>query len=519
MKKATNSKSKKVLSTGKPEQKAAGLYQSDGTRRNARSRQPVYYQVQDTKKANTQYDRMEQIRLARYSFTQCPDLGGALIQKSQWVVGPGAFKPQFNGADKDWGKKAEEWLMGQFYPMCSTLGTNYNFTTLLNLSSLALDIDGDTGLVLTKSTTGFPQVTLVPAHRIGQRSAAITTVLTGPLKDYTITDGVITNDNGRAIGYRVLGDKPDGSEDVDILSKNFQLLFEPEWADQQRGISRIARSITDWQDQSDINEFIIRGIKLATSIALKHKTESGDGNGSAFDPGAVEDTTMTSGVQVTPINGGEIFFMKAAVGEDIEAMKTENPSPNTEAFIARIQKRAMYSIGWQQEMLDASKIGGASVRLIQDLARRSVASRQETIARRAKLIVEYAVAVAIKTGILPENKEWYKWSFSKGAQICVDVVNENKADIDNYKMGTTTLSAICAKKGEDWLAVRTQNQKEVEDLLSRADAISNKFNKPFDLCLMLLQQNSPNQTATGTTDTSVDTVETPSDTETDTSES
>lgn len=74
--------------------------------------------------------------------------------------------------------------------------------------------------------------------------------------------------------------------------------------------------------------------------------------------GVTEDTGLVTneGLSVEAIRGGEIMYMKSAP-ESIEALKDERPSPNVEAFISRLQKRAMFSIGWQQEMLDASKIG------------------------------------------------------------------------------------------------------------------------------------------------------------------
>jgi len=478
---------------GSPKKNAAGLYQDSKMRQTPRVYRPVYYVVGDTKNSITASDRAEQVRLGRVAFSTLPDLGGALIQKSQWVVSPGSFQPIFTGTHTEWGDKAEEWLMEQFYPMCSTLGGNYPFQTILYLSSLGIDVDGDSGLLLTSTANGFPQVTLVPSHRIGQRDTN-NIVKSGKFEGYSINDGVITNDNGRAIAYRILGEKNDGSEDKDISAADLQLLFEPEWSDQQRGISRIARSISDWNDKNDIDDFLLRSVKLASSIGLKHKTEDGSGNGSGFDPGVIEDTgALVSGVQVTPINGGEIYFMKAGIGEDIETLKNENPSPNTEEFISRIQKRAMYSIGWQQELLDSSKIGGASVRLIQDLTRKSIASRQATIERRAKMIVGYAVAKAIKSGILPPSKEWFKWSFTKGAMLTVDNGHEFKTMVEGLKLGTTTLSEVCAAKGLDWYAVRQQSEREAEDLIIRADNLSKRTGKSFETCLTLMSQSTPNQ--------------------------
>src|SRR6185503_14363138 len=139
-------------------------------------------------------------------------------------------------------------------------------------------------------------------------------------------------------------------------------------------------------------------------------------------------------------------------------------------------------IGWPQELLDPSKIGGASVRLVQDLVRRVIADRQDLIARRARLIVNYAVAKAMKEGILPTNNlDWYKWSFTRGAALTVDNGNEQNALREGYKLGTNTLQDIASMRGVDWYEMRNQSQKETDDLITRAQALSKKYSLPFQV--------------------------------------
>lgn len=476
-------------------QQMSGLYPTPSTSRNPSGYRPRYYTAQDTPKAVTSYDRVDQLTLARSLFTECPDLGGALMQKASWVVGPGAFTPISLAENKEWADAAEEWLINQFYPICSVNGPNYPFTELLRITSLQLDIDGDTGLYFTTTRSGYPQVGLVPSHRIGCRGNE-KEVKEGKFAGWPIIDGVIVN-GSRPIGYRILGDTPD--EDYDISVQNFQLLFESEWCDQVRGISRVARGALDWTDQADINEFIKRGAKIASSIGLISKTDAGN----AVDAGAniigVDEDTPTEtadGLSIEAIHGGEILYMKSGLNETIEALKDDRPSQNTEAFISRIQKRAMYSIGWPQEMLDSSKIGGASVRLVQDLARKSVAQRQATVERRAKIIVNFAIAKAMNSGLIPQNNtDWFKWAFTRGGVLTVDNGNEAAADREAFKLGTNTLANIASKAGQDWFELREQQQRETEDLLTRARVISDKFKISMDAALGLLSQRAPNQIA------------------------
>lgn len=473
--------------------KQANLYsQPQHAPQNYRPR--FYSMATDTKKAYNATDRESSLKYGRSLFATLPDLGGALMSKASWAVGPSSFTPIFTGKDQEWGNAAEQWLQNSFYPVCNVQGSNFDFRTTLSLTSLALDVDGDNLLILTNSRDGFPLVQVVPSHRIGNRYMD-TEVKTGKYKGLQIIDGVIINGFGRPIAYRILGDTPD--EDYDISAQSCQLLFEPEWSDQYRGISRVARPLTDFMDQQDIDEFLKRGVKLASSLGIIHSTESGTPDTSANLVG-VDDTDLITGAPSSPpleiISGGEIMYLKANAGEKIESLKDERPSQNTQEFITRIQRRALFACGWPIELLDPSKVGGAAVRLIQDLARKTVSSRQVTLEKRAKLIVNYAIARAMNQGYLPQNNDdWYSWSFTKGSAICVDNGNESQADREGYKLGTTSLSEISSKKGLDWQELRMQAQKETEDLLDRAQVISKKYGITMDAALALLSQRTPNQ--------------------------
>jgi len=498
-------KSKKLLSSAAVVEKSYKINDRRGTDKhisspyptpsnnnNYRSYRPRLTVVGDTPKIITPYDRLDQILFARSLFSSMPDLGGALLSKANWCVGS-AFSPIYTGKKKEWGEEVEYWLEDQWYPVCNVLGQNYDLRTTLYLSSLGIDVDGSSGLLLTTNRSGYPQVQLIPAHRIGCRGNE-QIVKEGKFAGYRIFDGVIVNDGGRPIAYRILGDTKD--DDADISATSLQLLFEPEWSDQIQGISRIARSVLDWLDSQDIDEYTKRGVKIASSVGLIHTTETGQADVGTNILGATEDSTLPVGnnnLTMEYIKGGEVYYLKANAGEDIKTIFDQRPSTNTEAFMARIQRRALYACGWPVELLDPSKLNGGAVRLIQDLARKSITSRQITLERRAKWMINFAVAKAMNAGIIPQNNEdWYSWSFTKGSQIQVDLGNEENAQREAYKLGTTTLSDIASKKGMDWTELREQQQRETEDLLNRATELSKKYNIPLEAALTLLSQRTPN---------------------------
>jgi hypothetical protein len=477
------------------DKQALGLYSTPFY--NQQSYTPrLYVTPTDTKKAVTRGERQKQDAYGRALFSSLPELGAGLCNKADWAVGQNAFTPVHTGEDLPWGETVEDWLQTSVYPYCNVQGANFDFRKSLWLDSVAMDVSGDSLMVLTKTRAGNPSFAIYPSHRIGSRESS-DLIKEGKYAGYEMVDGAIINADGRPVAYRILGDTED--EDYDAPVNACQLLFEPEWHDQYRGISKIARPLANLLHYQDVQEFILQGIQLATSEGLIVHTESGDAPASTNIIGLNEDTTTanTGSVPFQRVIGPGFRYVKAGVGEKIESLKDERPSQNTQAFIEDIKRGSLSAVGWPIELLDPSKVGGASVRLIQDIARKTIAKRQETLEKRAQFFITYAVAVGMSNGSIPKsNKDWWRWSFSKGAQICVDQGNEANADREGYKLGLQSLQEITSKRGLDWYDVRAQNEKEVADLLERSQRLAKQFNVPFETTLVLMQQSTPNASPT-----------------------
>jgi capsid protein len=351
-------------------------------------------------------------------------------------------------------------------------------------------VDGDAAMLLTRAESGFPQLRFLTADRIGSRGDD--EIKGGPYDGARLINGCIVNRDGRVIAYRVLGPTPE--EDVDVSAFNCQLLFEPEWRAQFRGIPRIARTLLDWFDVQDIDAYLKRGVKLDASQGVVHYTETGTAD-TASDLLSDNEDTSIKDLRIERREGGEILYMKADSGEKVESFKSERPHPNTEAFIARLERRGLLAVGWFYELLDPSKLGGASVRLIQDEARHSIRARQKTIRKRAKRAITYAVAVAMKQKLIPRNEaDWWKWDFELPAQLTVDAGYDRAADVEDLKLGLTTEAEVTAKRGKWWEDVRLQKKREVKALLTDAQDIAKEFNIPIQSALDLLSQRNPNPT-------------------------
>lgn len=459
---------------------------------------PRFYSLSDTYKAVTTGVRRDQITYARDLYASMSDLGSAINSKNSWAFSD-AWLPRYKGTNTAWGEQVENWLKTQWYPMCNTLGQNYNFNDTLNATGISLDVDGDTLAIFNVTRNGWPLIQIVPSHRIGSRDGK-TIVNGGNYDGRTIYDGVILDGNGRPIAYRILGDTQE--EDLDIPVGKCQLLFEPEWADQYRGISRVARTVADWLDLQDTDEALKRSIKLAATIGLIHKTKDGLPDAGAPMIGLEEDPILQSlgipaqqSFNIEQAIGGTMY-LNANENEDISTILDERPSPNTEAFIERIQRRAIGATGWFYELNNPEKLGAASNKVIISQAREAIRKRQVTVTKRAKIMVQFAIATAMANGIIPKNYDdtWWDWHFTKPRILSINDSQEEAADRENLKLGSTTLEAIAAKQGYWWKDQREQTTKETEDLIERAVALTVKFPQiSLDKALSLLSQRTPNE--------------------------
>lgn len=422
------------------------------------------------------YDWRELVGFSQQLFAQYPNIGRAIIEKNTYATGD-AWRPHFKGDNQEWGRIVEKWLIEEWYPNCDIRGGIFDFNTNLFLSGIAWDVDGDDLMILTEDESGFPKLKFVPALCIGSRrsSTRSASISGGPYDGARECNGLLLDRDDRIIAINILGQDP--ADDMLIPAASCQLMFEPEFRCFHRGIPRMAKAILDAFDVQDIDGFLKRIIKRYASIAALHSTETGEP-----PPGSdliVERTadpndqgfSAPADVRIQRIIGGEDYFLSAAAGEKLEPFNFTTPSPNTEAFINRLERRSIDAVEWSYDLLDPAHLKGACVRLVQDRARHSVLKRQRSQKVRARLGVQYAVSRGMTTKRIPPNwanGDWMRWTFNLPAQITVDAGYDEQADRENFKSGTTTLAAISEKRGRFWLDTRRQRVEENKNLIESA---------------------------------------------------
>ena len=475
---------------------------------NLKQYKPRYWLGADIKDNVSEYDRSELVNYSRQLFAQIGNLSTAIKQKNSWAFSD-AWHPHYTGQNKAWGEEAGEFLRHQFYPMCNLRGPQYDLRRSMTISGQMWDIDGDDVMVLSESANGFPMVGFFPSTRIGLASSRglarkdADTVSGGPYSGARVFDGIVMDRQNRMIAVQL------SSEDgvTYVPSYSCDLSYLPDWHDQGRGIPRIATCLLRWMDLQDIDDFLRRGMKRAASVGLKFKTESGEaavGNEIVIEadlPASTEQRVSGSEPKVAyeEIEGGEVYYLSANTGEEIEQLEYENPHPNSEAFVERVTRESVASVGWLYELLDLTQTGRAPTRLACDIANQSIWEQQSPARRRWKRMISYAIAKGMKNGFVSKNEDGgdpYKWEPGLPKQVSVDAGNDEQADRENLKLGTTSKTIIAQKRGWHQRDIAKHRIEETKQLLEDAKAIADEF--PWvspDKVLEMLEQRGSNPVA------------------------
>lgn len=417
---------------------------------------------------------------------------GATVQKAMHAIGR-AWNPVFRGADQDWGKVATEWLR-LWYGTCNVRGENHDFKTTLYLSSIAIDRDGDQGLLLTTSEEGdWPMLQTIPAHRIGQRSKSETRVEFGPYAGLEISHGVITNRQGRPVAYRVLGEGEE--DDRDVSARDLVFSYDPEWADQLRGFPIFSHALNDLRD-ADQSQYWEQLNQLASSsrTIIEHN-ESGQAD--VNDPGMIlGGSGADSQTSIERLEGGTITYFKAGTGSKLEQFVNMRPGADWDSFQDRLARKALLGIGWPYSLCwKPDGQNGTQERAEIEKARTTILDRQELLRPMAQRIVGYAISKAINEGILPgyrgaDPAGFLNWDFTLPPRFSIDLGRDGAARREDYKLGFKNLADVVAEQGEVLEQHMDARERETIDLVERARRVATRTGIDLGIALSLMQQRT-----------------------------
>jgi len=442
-------------------------------------------------------------------FANSPQLQWAIKLKSELCVGSGSesFAPQFIGdpADKEWGDKAVE-MLREWHKVFNTRGSPFDWAGTLKNWSIALDLDGD--FVRKFCDDGYPMIQTIPASRIGNTWHMSTPVMPdGIYAGMSYRDGVILDSYLRTVAvclFDSLGQKQEeiscvNTFDADgnsVLTADAVLEYEPVYSGQARGIPPIGSGAIDWKDLEQVRRFT----KLALKAEGAHSVIEYNEAGQVQDPNADEFSTTTG------VNGGSIWqqtedgvsmrVFKANTGSKVEFPQGSNrPSSDQREFWNMIQRNAFLSIGWPYELYNATQTGGASLRMIMELAQYSFEARQTILQRIAWQIDCWRVCKAIKSGELPmpsNPNSWRNFYHVPPEEFTADKGYSSQIKREEFKLGITSVQRVRAADGKNHQKIRAEIKDYVGEQLADAKIYSEQYGLPMEYVLTLFSQRTQN---------------------------
>ena len=165
-----------------------------------------------------------------------------ILQKADYVVGE-AWLPAYQGPDADLGASVAKVMQSLWLPQCDTRGGMFDWWKILELSSVAMDRDGDCFWMFVVGEDGFPRIQLIPGHRCYDSTMGKAVVNDGDFKGYRIQDGVIYFRSGRPAAYRF--NVGVNGEEVfkDVPASDVIHLFDPTHCEQGRGLPAFTHAL------------------------------------------------------------------------------------------------------------------------------------------------------------------------------------------------------------------------------------------------------------------------------------
>ena len=442
---------------GNPVTSGSGGRFANAANRGDRSQPPEPLFTDNFDKLVPDWDRKALLSGSRKMFMNFPPYESSITMKADHVVGR-AWNANFIGLDGEWGKIATDWLLNQWYGMCDINGAD--FKSALWLDCVSLDRDGDYLVVFEPTSSGWPMTRRIPANRIGQRHMAEATLTEGKYKGAKMTHGVIYDRRGAVIAYNILGDTQ--TDDIQIDANNCVFNSEKNWHDQSRGLPTGSSSLKFIRSSLLSHEWEQMAQLMVSSIGLVEYNETGgpDIDDPGYQPTVDENGNPLNTSPTTELlQNGTIRYFRSNSGGKIEQIKHDRPGDMWSTFQDRVIRlmckgvKVPYELAWK-----ANEINAAMVRNIQEQMRLTVEDRQDTIYTSAIRQVRWAVAKAIKEGILPQPKnqdDWWKWRFIMPRKFSIDAGRDAAQRREDFKIGLRNKSHIVSEEGG--------NLEELED--------------------------------------------------------
>lgn len=489
----------KPLSYNQPiKNKAQGLYGNIYSYPNYGKFRPRYYTLGDSSQGVDTLSRELLVRWSREMFAQLPFIPAAIKVLADFSIGS-AYLPIYKGTNKDWWKKAEEWLLDEFYTNCSVRGSIYDFQTSLKLESQLIDVDGDYLVLYGSDESRLPKFQIIQNNRIRSNNTDNVMVQEGKFAGCILSDGVYYTLNGKPVGYHVfnggnlVNSNATNSSDLLVSARDGYLIFDPKYIDKARGIPSIGSAILQALSVQELDSYITEKIKIQSTIALIEKTPSGEAplelqnqlealNQQGSEYGGFNPSPNTHAVDI--VQGAQIRYVHAE-GGDIKTLSENSPGSETADYMARLETQVLSTLGVPHQLIySTDKTSGRITSGIAEIFRSAIEQRQRIMDKRASLCVSWALARAMEQGIIPMNNEENLRKvvgFTHPPLFTFDKKYESQIAISEYQAGISTLNAATTRIYNKSVEQTLEEQKSEQIMFyTKAQEVSNQTGVPLN---------------------------------------
>lgn len=460
--------SKRKGLTARNEMRARGGTFIDGLGRGDPNRQaiPFYFRQKDP---IPKWERVELIEMGRYLYSNDGIVKGAIDDLARYSF---PLVPQAISGNPEWNFQAEEYFND--WATDADLKGRMHFYDLQRLASICLDRDGDVGLLHVDTQEGV-KLQIIEADLIQDQ----------PKNTGKFDQGVSYDAQGRAVSYSVLQDNDREDEYRIIPATQMCLLFDPERADQQRGISSIAHAVAHIRDKKEILAYEKMGVKNLSTFSAVLQSEYDEPDEDAFGLAEIDGTDAKGNpteVTVSQMQSGEIPVLRK--GETLSAFQGNRPSSTFQGFLEFLVREFAVGLGMPYEFIwNSQSLTGPSQRFVMGKAQRKFEERQRLFSNFVKRTWMQVIAQGVDSGDLPAQEGWQKCKLQAPARLTIDIGREAREEREDVTAGLMSLSQHYGQRGLDWQGEIDQQTKEFSYIMERSQEIAEKYDIPVDVAL------------------------------------
>ena len=439
-------------------QASYGDWQSIGVTRARRSAYGA--EPRDLRRDLTPYDRLTMMRKCRWAERNSGLFKQILADMCLYTVGDG-IKPQSHASTPEMQERYEAYFAEKAKRIDIT--NRFSFYQAQSILLRGMIRDGDSFAAKVRNGAGEAKIQLMEAHRVGDP-------LEGKVPE-GMHDGIQFGPYGEYIAVNIY--RSDGSS-RQILAQSMMMVVDQEYASGARGVPLLQHSINSIQDEMEILALEKQAVKDNGDVTRIIKKNGGVLDGDmAGELGAVVNGSYAN---LANTMGGKLIALEP--GEDMTSFQSNRPNATFTGFIAALERDISMGVLPYEFVSDASKLGGASLRLVTARASRVFSKYQQVMVEQFCVPTwGYILGQAIASGELPDDPKWNQVSWTTPKSVTVDAGREAANDRADVEMGLLSMSSLYADRGQDF---RSEMAKRAADMVYIKD-LAAQYGIPFEL--------------------------------------